>query len=300
MATLLRCACLAFFLISSGTALAQLQILGGGPLAWTTTNSITQNIFYVDDGSTYSEHGPINWITKGAGANMTLGTANCSSGSLCWSWGITGQVANTAYYVYDVIDGDAQWWIISTTAPVYFPGANVNINIDGDDDAFYAIFLGSYLTDGNGDIIPFKREGKEVFLFPEQSTSNTLPTWQQYGWWVPAGASAVSDTVTFSPFPASASAALTSIYAWNIGTSDLNFLIEDPWGMSPTGTEFWPQGYLAVKANTSNLNEEYLQLRAGLNSSNQLTIWAAAGVSTLYDAAVNVALVGYVEDRSDY
>jgi hypothetical protein len=176
----------------------------------------------------------------------------------------------------------------------------VNIDVSGHDDGYDAVFLGSYLTDGNGDIIPFKREGKEVHLFPEQSTSATLPTWQQYGWWVPNGAAAVSNTVTFSPFPASASGALTSIYAWNIGTSDLNFLIVDPWGMSPDGTEFWPQGYLAVKANTSNLNEEYLQLRVGLNSSNELTVWGAAGVSTYGDAAVNVALVGYVEDRSDY
>ena len=157
------------------------------------------------------------------------------------------------------------------------------------------VFLGSLITDASKNLIPFSRIGDEVHLFPEQATTASLPTWNQSGWTIPVSTSAITNTWTFT-IPGSASAALIDTWGWTNGTSAINIQILDPFGMSGS-TNMWPQVFIPTITNAQPLPHTQLriQLRGG-DTNGTIVGWAPAGVASGSQAALNIALKGYVEN----
>jgi hypothetical protein len=167
-------------------------VLSGAAVTWLGTNTIAIGYGRVRiDGAGYIEIQGINFNTKAAGAIFDL----LNGGP---------QAAYLAYYVYYAAAGaetlstcnfntcfssvcvghncNVYVPVISRTPPLAegYPSGAMSYVVSGQQygPTQSAVFLGSYITDGNGDIVPFNRMGDEVTLMWRTG----LTAFGFYGW----------------------------------------------------------------------------------------------------------------------
>jgi hypothetical protein len=168
---------------SSGAARAQAifsdaAVISGSSLQWgQVANKLNLNYGRVRIASVGNiELNGLQITTKGVGLNAVFAT------------GQGPQASKTAYYVYYAQAGTTPVFdcamcgsnicnapncnvytpVISTTPPFAegYPSAGISYTVGGNlyGPTKNAVFLGSYITDNNGDMVPFDRQGEEVHL----------------------------------------------------------------------------------------------------------------------------------------
>lgn len=150
-------------------------IISGAQLIWDGTAANTNQI-YVGAGEiringspaagTNFSTGAPQFVTSPAGINFAFAT-DVAGGA---------QAANTAYYVYGANNAGVLQWVISTSAPnqggepwqslTYTPHGGAQTTTT------FALFVGSYITDANKNIVPFLKKGDEITLTPSVNTSS--------------------------------------------------------------------------------------------------------------------------------
>jgi hypothetical protein len=179
--------CTALMTLSASTALAQnWGIVSGGELQYTGLNT-----FQVNPGDMY-----INGVHRTpAAAAVTVVPATSTP--------------NTPYYVYECYDHASHNLVpvLSTTLPLMDGEPIVPVLNNG--DACDALFLGSVVTDSLGNLVPFVRNGDEVFIALRKDQPNGAPgsctgtpsNWQfgagKVGFNLPSTGGTTCETVSF-------------------------------------------------------------------------------------------------------
>jgi hypothetical protein len=170
------------------------------------------------------------------------------------------------------------------------------------------VFIGSYMTDGNGDIIPFSRQGKKVLFTTPVSTPGSWTNGGIWNWtWRPFGAGAQSEVIKWNPIPASASALIVSASGWNWDTtSAYTFFVLDPlglgapvqqggnWKFNTQAVFFINQARAATQGGSFQFQEGQLQIKP--DSSGNVTVWTQTAPLGQNLVDIDMSLAGYVED----
>jgi hypothetical protein len=231
--------------------------------------------------------------TAGSGANAYFTYSGSSP--------IT-QLPNEAYYVYIVRPGAAwnsgspfeqgpafsQVWI-SNVPPNQDAWQTLHI---GASQTATGVFVGSYISDNGGNIIPFKRSGTIVKIFP-QSTANGpgfIGTDEQY--FNPLTGGAAVQVFGFPHLPQSAESMLLSVSANSPNGVLLSVL--DPFGFNHA----FPGG-----GSITSDSQQMLPILANIQCSWQdLAVgvtWPGAQILVAYTGtpfAISVSMTGYIED----
>jgi hypothetical protein len=233
-----------------------------------------------------------NWITRTVGGSIATGRF-CNDA-------VGGQVASKVYYVYyATYNADTELsHVISTIAPnpTGEPSANLVFTIDGHaENHKKAVFLGSYMTDALGNMIPFDRSGEEVML------TNRMQIGPALGVTFPAGGAGYPMTqvlpIGANVLPKTASAAIVEFLitsgALAAPPATHDIFVLDPWLAVATVNPYAQLDLLP----TANTTVQYDQARVRVYS-NQLPLGAInlnLGVAPGGPITVKAYLAGYVE-----
>jgi hypothetical protein len=218
-------------------------------------------------------HGAL-FVTRGVGASAVF--CNDTGG---------GQAKNTAYYVYYALRQTGGYThVVSVTAPTPqgYPGANISFDSNGPTTTQKAVFLGSYMTDANADMIPFERHGEQVILTGGFGTLGTVQ-------FTPTGAL----RQTFAPpvgFPLTASGEIVDFNVELDGTlGPLDIYVNALGGCN--------SAYLAdlFSASSTAPGKTFTQYNDLILPIDQITLLLCAHPPTGTTIEVSGKIVGYVE-----
>jgi hypothetical protein len=161
------------------------------------------------------------------------------------------------------------------------------------------VFLGSFVTDGNGDIIPFVRAGNDVFLEPNAEPANTMYYTPLYTFGSTLPASSPSNPQTtqigFAQVPRSATAMIVDFEIQPITTAgylSVFFLSPQSTTVAPGCTSVSMHDFIYDPTPTQGYFLH--QLRVPMTSAGQLTV-GSCSIPT-GGATLGTTLVGYVEN----
>jgi hypothetical protein len=209
--------------------------------------------------------------------------------------------SNTAYYIYYMSDNNI--WI-STIAPN--PEGNPSSAISTQNGGIWKIgsqegvFLGSFVTDDNANIIPFERMGDEVvFLLSTQSSHVEPNNGHSFGWTSTTGKfpntqkwAVGMDTMT--PIPSTATWAIVD---WEGATTRVsgqaNFAILDPNLLPAPGDQDW---YPVTSAQAAkSLPDNRRHVRVPVDKSGNIYVGDVAQPPANVTDTATIYYIGYVE-----
>jgi hypothetical protein len=287
-------------------------VINGGILRWNSSNALQLSAGWV------FSNGSQNPITENVYDNgfKTKGNANLSSvtwtatSSTCAAQ--NSQQASSVYYVYyDYVSPNNSILIVSTVGPYHdaYPGSALYWGTAGSCQTgqLGLVFVGSFMTDQNGDMRPFTRQGDDVFVVSPVSTPGTWTNGGIWNWtWRPFGAGAHSEVIQWTPMPVSASALIVSASGWNWDTtSSYTFFVLDSmglgapvqqggnWKFNTQAVFFINQASAATQAGSFQFQGR--QLRIKPDSSGNVTLWTQTAPTAQNVVDIDMGLVGYVE-----
>jgi hypothetical protein len=246
----------------------------------------------------------------GAIGNIPCGNVDLSlftwgfaaAGNSCPNWANApyAVAANTVYYIYVDDRNPAPNVIVTTINPQqsggladlsYWVGEAGHTCISTSGGQKLA-FVGSIITDGNKVVIPFRRTGDEVHLFPNQTSAQTYGNWNHFQWiFVPKSNLPVSKVINFAQFPTSASAAIVDFQYGSSENTFYSFYIEDPYSLGTAIASLYPQAMFQVGPS----NVQVSQLRIAIDGAASMTIWGPTGTAVANSTGMQITLRGYVE-----
>jgi hypothetical protein len=263
---------------------------------------------FVDETHFQDNWVPDAWFTAGtspqAGYSIAATTQNCV--------GIQNDLAaNAVYYLY--YESLNRYLYASLTTPYEdaYPSAGQYYQAsDGTCQYSFrgAAFVGSFLTDGNGYVIPFMRQDNDVLFVTPVSipgiwTNGGIRNWT----WRPFGAGAHSQIMSWNPIPTSASALILSVSGWSYDTtSPYTLFVLDSmglgapvqhganWTFNTQAVFFYNQASANSLAGSFQMQDR--QLRIKTDSSNNVTLWTQSAPAGQNVIDIDVGLMGYVED----
>jgi hypothetical protein len=283
-------------------------LYSGAVVTWTGTAANPNKLFIHNgnsliDGTFVQINGTGNIVTKTEGGiNKSINFAFATDVG-------AGQAINTAYYVYYAIyfNPTLQGNVVISTCnpnPEGDPSCNIAYTAVGgtvvaaNEDA---VFLGSYITDGSGDIIPFNRVGDDVILTPllDVSTPTTVFEsatiyFQPTDTYPEVKSASIAGLV---PIPKTATAMIVDVYPTATSATDVNSTyILNPVANTIDGTGGACKLHEQAQLVAIGFNVVYRQMRVQIASGSS-KVWIGACVAGTGNRTyqTTVSLIGYVE-----
>jgi hypothetical protein len=303
---LMTLSCAAFALFPK-SALAQTTtaVYSGGAIEWSgTTTNVNQ--FTGEDGNVLVDTGGVSNIVGLTGASWITKTVGTSTANAVFCTDVPNkkQAANTAYYIYYGILGTGYIHVISTTPPyaegypdktlTYTSGTTTTTNTKE------AVFLGSYVTDTSGNMVPFRRIGDSVYFLWGGGWSVILAPQQTYTWAHNATLTwpqtLILNIGTNYAFPATASTAIVGIFSkTSNGTATHSVVgVLDPQLPTISATTWYPL-YSWQPPNVAAVVSAWDRVRVPTDGTGKVSVADLADPPVGTSDTVEIAYEGYVE-----